>query len=78
MKKLSLYIVLGLLITAGNSCTKGILKKVDVDGLSDPQVWGDSANAVYYLNSLYNLVIPVWPCNESSTTYPNSTHNTTD
>src|SRR5581483_6671849 len=56
-----------------------ILKKVNVNGLPGQEVWADSTQAVLYLNGLYNLVIPVWPCNENSTsTFPTSFHNTSD
>ena len=79
MKKKLLYILVGLTVIAGNSCTKNLLNKVNFNGLPDPEVWSDSTQANLYLNGLYNLVIPVWPTNENATsTFPSSFHNTSD
>lgn len=79
MKKKLIYIFMALTVVAGNSCTKKILDKVDFNGLPSAEVWSDSTQAVLYLNGLYNLVMPVWPCNENTTsTFPTSFHNTSD
>lgn len=79
MKKLHLYIIFALTVAAGSSCTKHILDKVDYNGIPGIQVWSDSTLSDLYLNNLYNLVIPVWPCNENATsTFPSSFHNTSD
>jgi hypothetical protein len=79
MKKTLIYIFIAATIVAGNSCTKSILQKVNLNGLPGAEVWSDSTQAVLYLNGLYNLVMPVWPCNENSTsTFPSSFHNTSD
>jgi len=78
MKKKLIYIFAVLTVVAGNSCTKNILNKVNLNGLPGQEVWADSTQAVLYLNGLYNLVMPYWPCNESSTTFPSSFHNTSD
>jgi hypothetical protein len=78
MKKTLIYIFVVLAVVAGNSCTKTILNKVNLNGLPGGEVWSDSTLAVLYLNGLYNVVIPVWPSNESSTTFPSNFHNTSD
>lgn len=79
MKKLLIYIFGVLTVIAGNSCTKNILEKVNLNGLPGQEVWADSTQAVLYLNALYNVVMPVWPCNENTTsTFPSSFHNTSD
>lgn len=79
MKKLHLYIAFALSVAIGSSCTKQILNKVNYNGVPSNQVWADSTLSDLYLNNLYNLVIPVWPCNENTTTtFPTSFHNTSD
>ena len=79
MKKTLIYILLAATVVAGNSCTKTILDKVNLNGLPGTEVWADSTQAVLYLNGLYNLVMPFWPANENATsTFPSSFHNTSD
>jgi hypothetical protein len=80
MKKLHLYILIALTVaTGGSSCTKHILEKVNLNGIPGNEVWSDSTLSDLYLNNLYNLVMPVWPCNENATsTFPSSFHNTSD
>jgi starch-binding outer membrane protein, SusD/RagB family len=79
MKKKLIYIFTVLSVVAGSSCTKHLLDKVDLNGLPGQEVWADSTQAVLYLNGLYNIVMPVWPCNENATsTFPTSFHNTSD
>ena len=78
MKKILIYISTVLSIAGSTSCTKNILQKVDVDGLSAQQVWSSSTEANLYLNGLYNIVMPVWPANQSATTFPNPIHNISD
>lgn len=79
MKKKLFYIFAALTVVAGNSCTKNILNKVNLNGLPGVEVWADSTQADLYLNGLYNLVIPVWPCDENGTsTFPSNFHNTSD
>jgi starch-binding outer membrane protein, SusD/RagB family len=78
MKKALLNILVGMTVIAGGSCTKKILEKVNVNGLPGQEVWSDSTLATLYLNALYNVVMPYWPANESSTTFPGSFHNTSD
>ena len=79
MKKTLLYIFAGMTVLATGACTKKILEKVNVNGLPGQEVWSDSTLSTLYLNSLYNIVLPVWPCNENtSTTFPSSFHNTSD
>ena len=77
MKKILIYTSAVFLIAGNLSCNK-ILQKVDVNGLSPSQVWSNASEAQLYLNALYNDVIPVWPCMESSTTFPTSIHNISD
>lgn len=76
MKKILAYILILTLIVLA-SCKK-ILDRVDFGGLSDNQVWNDSAVANTYLSTLYSLVIPVWPSDEGSTTLPTPIHNISD
>ena len=79
MKKKFIYIFAALSVIAVSSCTKKILDKVNLNGLPGQEVWADSTQAVLYLNALYNVVMPVWPCNENTTsTFPTSFHNTSD
>lgn len=80
MKKTLLYIsIIAVMALIGNSCTKNILNKVNFNGLPANEVWSDSTQAVLYLNSLYNVVMPFFPCNNNTTsTFPFSTHNTSD
>lgn len=77
MKKIILY-TSGILLISGSISCKKILDKVNVAGLTAQQTFGTVAEANLYLNNLYNLVIPVWPCNEGSTTFPTSLHNISD
>lgn len=79
MKKKLIYILTAATVIAGNSCTKNILDKVNFNGLPATEVWSDSTQANLYLNGLYNLVMPFWPCNDNTTTtFPSSFHNTSD
>src|ERR1700749_1443912 len=79
MKKKFIYIFAVLSVAASSSCTKNLLTKVNLNGLPGQEVWADSTQAVLYLNGLYNIVMPVWPCNENATsTFPTSFHNTSD
>lgn len=78
MKKTIAYIFLAVTVLAGNSCTKHILEKVNFNGLPGAEVWADTVQANLYLNSLYNVVMPVWPCNENANTFPSNFHNTSD
>ncbi|HVU98308.1 MAG TPA: RagB/SusD family nutrient uptake outer membrane protein [Puia sp.] len=78
MKKTIAYIFLALTVLAGGSCTKHILDKVNFNGLPADQVWSDTTLANLYLNSLYNVVMPLWPANDNANTFPSSFHNTSD
>lgn len=76
MKKIILYSSLLLVIGIG-SCSK-ILDRVDINGVSNQVVWNDEGVATLYLNNLYNLVMPVWPLDESAATLPTPIHNISD
>jgi hypothetical protein len=78
MKKTIAYISILLTVFAGDSCTKHILEKVNLNGLPGSEVWADTVQANLYLNSLYNIVMPVWPVNENANTFPSNFHNTSD
>ena len=76
MKKISLFITF-IIILGISSCSK-ILNRVDFNGVPSTTVWNDSSTALLYLNNLYNLVIPVWPCDEAAGTLPTPIHNISD
>jgi hypothetical protein len=78
MKKTIAYIFVALMVLAGNSCTKHILEKVNLNGLPGDEVWSDTTQANLYLNALYNVVMPFWPANANANTFPSSFHNTSD
>jgi len=77
MKKNLIYIIAVLLAAGIGSCKK-ILDRVDINGVSSTVIWNDPVVANLYLNNLYNLVIPVWPCDESAATLPTPIHNISD
>jgi hypothetical protein len=79
MKKTIAYIFFAVsTVIAGNSCTKNILNKVNFNGLPGAEVWSDTTLSNLYLNSLYNVVMPVWPANSTANTFPSTFHNTSD
>ncbi|TDX01379.1 RagB/SusD family nutrient uptake outer membrane protein [Dinghuibacter silviterrae] len=77
MKKYLLYIVLLVCFAAPISCKK-ILNKVDFNGVPNAEVWSSASTANLYLNGLYNIIMPYWPCDWGNSTLPIAMHNTSD
>ncbi len=75
MKKtiFGLFIIMGLA-----SCEKKILEKVDFNGVDEVTVYSNESTATQYLNFIYNLVMPMWPSNQSAATLPGPLHNISD
>jgi hypothetical protein len=77
MKKLIIYSILFLAIAAVG-CQKQILNKVDFQGVPEATVWGTQATAQIYLDNLYQLCMPVFYSQASSSSIPTSWHNISD
>ncbi|MBS1660461.1 MAG: RagB/SusD family nutrient uptake outer membrane protein [Bacteroidetes bacterium] len=77
MKKLIIYSSLFLMLVGLTNCKK-ILNKVDFNGVPNDQVWNNADVVNIYLSNLYQLIMPVYYSNASSTTIPTAFHNISD
>lgn len=73
MKKL----LISITILAGLSACSKILDKTDLTGI-DERTWDAESTATLYLNRLYDLAIPTWPCMSGGGTLPTNLHDLSD
>lgn len=77
MKKSIIYISIAALGLGATGCNK-ILERADFNGIPSDKTWETEGTAGLYVNTLYNLMMPVWPSSAGGTTIPSSIHNTSD
>jgi len=75
MKKLLIYFI--VLFTVLSACTKKVLDKKDLTGLSS-ETWDNESTATLYINRAYGTMMPGFPANNSSNLLPYALHDVSD